>query len=601
MKYCFQDFQFDASQLLLRRDGQICAVNEKAVALLALLVDKRECIVSKQEILDAVWTDRVVTDQVVFQNISTLRALFGDAAIKTFSKKGYQWQLPVTLVAETKPSDAFPVRRDNNPVNNGNRNESKTGVYAALLVFVVVCGWWLLSLEYDRPESDRVESTVSQSAGVFRVITGAQQIRFEPLANTLTVQQFFDSPHTSWQQVAEADGQPWLMATRRYQLGGKIVLRFQIQGPEHGWHDYLLADDLQQAMGSLEQLIGVLKDINYFSLSHDFQALTQLQRLENAMSLDKALNSKLELEKMRLLYRLNQHQDAERLAMQIDESTLETLSQGLLLVQRAKNRMFLDQWLQVREDLLRANQLFATLGLSHLESVGLMELAWTHFADQTLMQGIEVLNLAVTKARASSEPLLEVKGHLRLAFLASKANLPELFHSQISLAKELFALHNLAAEHHVVLHYNLAWSMEDAESALPHYQRVLDMPFAPQYQVYFYSAAKRVSDICIDQKNWPAALDSIRPWQRLSFQRLIEAKIAIAQSMLSVGVEKARQAFEIATQQHEKLDALDGALILLQYHGSADPQANEYKDFIANHATRRWRAMNSNELERLSL
>ena len=52
-----------------------------------------EKIHSKEAIMDSVWQDKVVSEQAVFQNISHLRILFGNHAIKTFSKRGYQWQL----------------------------------------------------------------------------------------------------------------------------------------------------------------------------------------------------------------------------------------------------------------------------------------------------------------------------------------------------------------------------------------------------------------------------------------------------------------------------------------------------------------------------
>ena len=52
----------------------------------------------KKSILSHVWQDKVVSEQAVFQNISHLRSLFGNQAIKTFSKRGYQWQLKVDSI-----------------------------------------------------------------------------------------------------------------------------------------------------------------------------------------------------------------------------------------------------------------------------------------------------------------------------------------------------------------------------------------------------------------------------------------------------------------------------------------------------------------------
>ncbi|MBQ4812241.1 winged helix-turn-helix domain-containing protein [Pseudoalteromonas luteoviolacea] len=100
MRLAFQDFQFDCQELTLSKDGRKISLKEKPAQILALLVTQPEKIHSKSEILEVVWPGRTVTEQVVFQNIGHLRALFGDDAIKTFSKKGYQWQLPLSAVSE---------------------------------------------------------------------------------------------------------------------------------------------------------------------------------------------------------------------------------------------------------------------------------------------------------------------------------------------------------------------------------------------------------------------------------------------------------------------------------------------------------------------
>ncbi|TMP38034.1 winged helix-turn-helix domain-containing protein [Pseudoalteromonas rubra] len=95
MKLTFQDFEFDCQNLALSKQGRKISIKEKPATLLGLFLSDPQKIYSKAEILEHVWPGRTVTEQVVFQNIGHLRALFGDDAIKTFSKKGYQWQLPV--------------------------------------------------------------------------------------------------------------------------------------------------------------------------------------------------------------------------------------------------------------------------------------------------------------------------------------------------------------------------------------------------------------------------------------------------------------------------------------------------------------------------
>jgi len=93
MIFNFGDFQFNSKTNILTKYGQVIDLNEKPARMLGLFLQEPDKIHSKSDILDYVWPNRVLTEQVIFQNISYLRAKFGDSAIKTFSRKGYQWQL----------------------------------------------------------------------------------------------------------------------------------------------------------------------------------------------------------------------------------------------------------------------------------------------------------------------------------------------------------------------------------------------------------------------------------------------------------------------------------------------------------------------------
>ena len=108
MKYSFQQFEFDCNKRILTKNGEELPLHEKASQLLALFLMEADKIHSKSEILEHIWSGKVVTDQVIFQNISHLRALFGNDAIKTFIKKGYQWRLPIVEVVEQEPIEETP-------------------------------------------------------------------------------------------------------------------------------------------------------------------------------------------------------------------------------------------------------------------------------------------------------------------------------------------------------------------------------------------------------------------------------------------------------------------------------------------------------------
>ncbi|PKI15863.1 transcriptional regulator [Colwellia sp. 12G3] len=98
MRYSFKHFEFDSESLVLVENGQSLAIRHNEAKLLALLIEQADKVLSKDDILAQVWQGKVVSEQAVFQNISHLRSLFGNDAIKTFPKRGYQWLLATEMI-----------------------------------------------------------------------------------------------------------------------------------------------------------------------------------------------------------------------------------------------------------------------------------------------------------------------------------------------------------------------------------------------------------------------------------------------------------------------------------------------------------------------
>ncbi|NQZ83242.1 MAG: winged helix-turn-helix domain-containing protein, partial [Colwellia sp.] len=98
MRYRFNEFEFDSESLLLTKNDEALAIRHTEAKVLAVLLEQVDTVLNKEDILSLVWQNKIVSEQVVFQNISHLRNLFGIDAIKTFPKRGYQWQLNTEVV-----------------------------------------------------------------------------------------------------------------------------------------------------------------------------------------------------------------------------------------------------------------------------------------------------------------------------------------------------------------------------------------------------------------------------------------------------------------------------------------------------------------------
>ncbi len=113
MLYSFKNFEFDSESLVLTQNGQSLAIRHNEAKLLALLIKQADKVLSKDDILSQVWQGKVVSEQAVFQNISHLRSLFGNHAIKTFPKRGYQWLLTSKVIS---PAPKFTEQ--NTPIDS---------------------------------------------------------------------------------------------------------------------------------------------------------------------------------------------------------------------------------------------------------------------------------------------------------------------------------------------------------------------------------------------------------------------------------------------------------------------------------------------------
>jgi DNA-binding winged helix-turn-helix (wHTH) protein/tetratricopeptide (TPR) repeat protein len=105
--YRFDEFELDTRRRSLVRRGAPVTVSPKAFEVLTYLVENPGRVVSKEELLKAVWRDSYVEEGSLSQQVSQLRKAMGDGAgaIVTIPGRGYQFAAKVEVVAESVPRD----------------------------------------------------------------------------------------------------------------------------------------------------------------------------------------------------------------------------------------------------------------------------------------------------------------------------------------------------------------------------------------------------------------------------------------------------------------------------------------------------------------
>ena len=76
----FDDVRVDTAGFRVERGGRAVALEPKAFDLLVLLLERQGQVVTKQEILDAVWRQTAVTDNALTRIVAHLRKALGDDA-----------------------------------------------------------------------------------------------------------------------------------------------------------------------------------------------------------------------------------------------------------------------------------------------------------------------------------------------------------------------------------------------------------------------------------------------------------------------------------------------------------------------------------------
>jgi TolB-like protein len=111
MTYVFDDFRLDLDAHELTLDGAAAPIEPQVFALLRLLIEHRDRLVSRDEIIETVWGGRIVSDAAVSSRVKSARRAIGDDGraqrlIRTYHGLGFRF------IGEVRTSgDVNPERR----------------------------------------------------------------------------------------------------------------------------------------------------------------------------------------------------------------------------------------------------------------------------------------------------------------------------------------------------------------------------------------------------------------------------------------------------------------------------------------------------------
>lgn len=175
--WVFGDFTLDLGGGRLLRGEDEIPLRPKSFAVLEHLVGNAQRLVSRDELLSAVWRDTIVTDDSLTHCIADIRRALGKdgaAIVRTVPRRGYVLTLPVARAPEKRhdtPGLTQPTVSDGPAVSANVRSRpgwpSRLIVAGCALSIVLAVAWWAGRGAF-APETPVVVQTLPNSIAVLR-------------------------------------------------------------------------------------------------------------------------------------------------------------------------------------------------------------------------------------------------------------------------------------------------------------------------------------------------------------------------------------------------------------------------------------------------
>ena len=137
--YEFGDVRVDLGRMAAIRGDSVIPLEPKAFDVLVRLIEHRDRLVTKDELLDAVWTGTFVTPNVLTRAVAQIRKALGDESqnaryIETVAKRGYRFIAPVTVLAppgasqlDLPPQTDLPPKGGSHEIDEGRGSRGGSG------------------------------------------------------------------------------------------------------------------------------------------------------------------------------------------------------------------------------------------------------------------------------------------------------------------------------------------------------------------------------------------------------------------------------------------------------------------------------------------
>ncbi len=228
MQFLFADHTLDTDRRELHRGSEAIPVEPQVLDLLICLVQNRNRVVTKDDLIASVWRGRIVSEATLTSRIYAARKAVGDSGqgqrlIRTISRKGLRFVGDV----QTQPGCDQSVAAADLPPSNGSRGPAHAALplperpAIAVLPFDNMCG---------DPAQEYFSDGISED-----IITALSKLRwFFVIARNSSFTYKGKAVHIK--QVAEELGVTYVLEGSVRRLGGRVRITAQLNDVTTGGH-----------------------------------------------------------------------------------------------------------------------------------------------------------------------------------------------------------------------------------------------------------------------------------------------------------------------------------------------------------------------------
>lgn len=613
MRYRFNEFEFDSTSLVLKKNGQTLAIRHNEAKVLKLLIEQPDNVLSKEDILSHVWQDKVVSEQAVFQNISHLRSLFGNQAIKTFSKRGYQWQLNVDAIhtdtrdARSPESVQSVISANIAPQQLNLSVKVKTKNYwliialASLMLFIIAA-INLMALPPQKEKSAVISIAYipisNQHEAKFVRLDDNEHFDFTELPQ-LNAENFQASVELQYPLLAEAHPLVLSGFIRRYNK--KTYLDFILKGPFSDWQGQISGVD-QQAV--LNQLQLHLQQSVIYDLLNKVQA-PELKQANLSIAHQQAPNDVIILSQLISTYiMLGELDKAMVMANKLENTSVELnneqyvgnalLFQSEVLTRKAlfelsanKLDSAIEQFKNINDLTRQADAWFAQSWIDHNQ-------ADYQAVKASLLKSAQLAFDAQDKQR-------ELSALTYLSVLAYKNHQEDDKYLYLRQAENKMKAYQLPSYHFAIVPYHYAIFAKNPKDKAPHYKQVLELAaLTPDFWAA-QNSRQQLMEYYISENRLTEAQALISGITKDNAQNsYLKTLLAQAQQNEEAFVSYAQRTFEQAELAGNITLSLDMALLMCSTK-STQVNYDFYFQYIDKKSTAYWRRNNAEKLLALKI